>query len=166
MIDGWGISFELALRWMSLDLTDDKSTLVQVMAWCRQATSHYLSQCWPRSLTLYDVTRPQWVNCILIQNQTMVCRNRKLNDFSGCSSEVWWVLIPLRWWQLDKVSALLDIGERTLMISQHWLWSWIDDIRQQVITWTSVDPCCMTPYGITRPQQVNPLRLSDTYMRQ
>ena len=31
---------------MSLDLTDDKSTLVQVMAWCRQATSHYRSQCW------------------------------------------------------------------------------------------------------------------------
>ena len=28
---------------MPLDLTDDKSTLVQVMAWCRQATSHYLS---------------------------------------------------------------------------------------------------------------------------
>ena len=36
MIDGWGISCELALRWMSLHLTDDKSTLVQVMAWCRQ----------------------------------------------------------------------------------------------------------------------------------
>ena len=32
---------------MSLDFTDDKSTLAQVMAWCRQATSHYLSQCWP-----------------------------------------------------------------------------------------------------------------------
>ena len=32
------------------------------MAWCRQATSHYLSQCWPRSLSPYDVTRPQWVN--------------------------------------------------------------------------------------------------------
>ena len=46
---------------MSLDLTYDKSTLVQVMAWCRQATSHYLSQCWPRSLTPYGVTRPQWV---------------------------------------------------------------------------------------------------------
>ena len=27
----------------------DKSTLVQVMAWCRQATCHYLSQCWTRS---------------------------------------------------------------------------------------------------------------------
>ena len=51
-----------ALRWMPLDLTNDQSTLVQVMAWCRQATSHYLSQCWPRSLPPYGVTRPQWVN--------------------------------------------------------------------------------------------------------
>ena len=32
---------------MSLDLADDKSVLVQVMASCRQATSHYQSQCWP-----------------------------------------------------------------------------------------------------------------------
>ena len=46
---------------MSLDLADDKSTLVQVMAWCRQATSHYLNQCWLRSLSPYGVTRPQWV---------------------------------------------------------------------------------------------------------
>ena len=46
---------------MSLGLTDDKSTLVPVMAWCRQATSHYLSQCWPRSLSAYDVTSRQWV---------------------------------------------------------------------------------------------------------
>ena len=31
------------------------------MAWCHQATSHYLSQCWPRPLSPYGVTRPQWV---------------------------------------------------------------------------------------------------------
>ena len=61
VIDGWGIPCELALRWMSLDLTDDKSTLVQVMAWCRQATSHYLSRCWLRPVSPYGVTRPQWV---------------------------------------------------------------------------------------------------------
>ena len=60
--DVWGISYQLAFRWMSLDLTDDKSTLVQVMAWCRKATSHYLSQCWPRSLSPYGVDRTQWVN--------------------------------------------------------------------------------------------------------
>ena len=29
---------------MPLDFTDDKLLLVQVMAWYRQATSHYLSQ--------------------------------------------------------------------------------------------------------------------------
>ena len=41
--------------------TDDKSTLVQVMAWCRQATSHYLNQCWPRSPTPYGITRPPFL---------------------------------------------------------------------------------------------------------
>ena len=62
MNGGWCISYEIALRWMQLDFTDNKSTLVQVMAWCRQATSHYLSQCWPRSMLPNGVTRPQWVN--------------------------------------------------------------------------------------------------------
>ena len=42
--------------------SDDKSTLVQVLAWCRQATSHYLIQCWPIFMSPYGVTRPQWVN--------------------------------------------------------------------------------------------------------
>ena len=35
---------------------------VQVMAWCRQATSHYLSQCWTRSMSPYGSNRPQWSN--------------------------------------------------------------------------------------------------------
>ena len=48
---GWGISYEIALRWMPLNLTDDKSTLAQVMAWSHQATSHYLIQCWPSSMS-------------------------------------------------------------------------------------------------------------------
>ena len=62
MVNGWGISCEIALIWVSLDHTYDKSTLVQVMAWCRQATSHYMSQCWPRSLSPYGVIRPRWIN--------------------------------------------------------------------------------------------------------
>ena len=49
-------------RWIPQELTDNKSTLVQVMVWYRQATSHYLNQCWPRPMSLYGVTRPQWVN--------------------------------------------------------------------------------------------------------
>ena len=38
---------EIAITWMPQHLTDHKATLVQVMAWRHQATSHYLSQCWP-----------------------------------------------------------------------------------------------------------------------
>ena len=72
VIDGWGISCEIALIWMSRDFTDDQSTLVQVMAWCRQATSHYLSQCWPRSMSPNSITRPQWVNS-LPRNKSTYC---------------------------------------------------------------------------------------------
>ena len=62
MISGWGVSCEIALWWMPLDLADDESTLVQEMAWCRQATSHYLNQCWHRSMSPYGDIRPWWVN--------------------------------------------------------------------------------------------------------
>ena len=73
---GLGIHSPIALSWMPQNLTDNKSTLVQVMAWCRQATSHYLHQCWPSYLSPYDVIRPQWVKvfffnyegyCILLE---------------------------------------------------------------------------------------------------
>ena len=80
MNGSWGISYEISLRWMPLDLTDDKSTLVQVMAWCRQATSHYLSQCWPRSMSPNGVTRLQWVNGHIWLSGITVNRT---NEFSG-----------------------------------------------------------------------------------
>ena len=51
-----------APRWMPQDLTNDKSTLVHVMAWCHQATYYYPSQCWHRSMLPYDITRLQWIN--------------------------------------------------------------------------------------------------------
>ena len=44
MIDGQSIWCENVLRWKPLNLTDDKPTLVQVMAWCHQATM--LTQIW------------------------------------------------------------------------------------------------------------------------
>ena len=61
LIASFRCTYDNALRWMPQDLTDDKSALVQVMAWCHQATSHYLSQCWLSSLSPYGVARPQWV---------------------------------------------------------------------------------------------------------
>ena len=44
---------------MPRDFTDSKSTLDQAMAWCRQAASHYLSQCWKMFLSSHGVNRPQ-----------------------------------------------------------------------------------------------------------
>ena len=54
-------------------------TLVQAMAWCRQALNHYLSQCWPQLFDpdwchQYGVARPQgvkyvtmsWIRTILV----------------------------------------------------------------------------------------------------
>ena len=59
-------------RWVPQKPIHDKSTLVQVMAWCRQAASHYLSQLsgskplpepiWPKSMSPCGVTRSHCVN--------------------------------------------------------------------------------------------------------
>ena len=38
--------------------------IVLVMAWWRQATSHYLNKCWPSSIAPYGVTRTKWVNTL------------------------------------------------------------------------------------------------------
>ena len=46
----------IALRRMPRD------TLVWIMAWCRQATSPYLSQFWPWRMSRYGVSRPQWIH--------------------------------------------------------------------------------------------------------
>ena len=62
---------EIALIWMSLDFTDDQSTLVQVMVWCRQATRHYLNQCWPRSLQHMASLGHNEINSILIDNKSL-----------------------------------------------------------------------------------------------
>ena len=42
---------EIRLQWVPFDPTDVKSTFVQVVAWCCGATSHYMRQCWARSIT-------------------------------------------------------------------------------------------------------------------
>ena len=42
--------------------SDNKSTMVQVMAWCHQAASDYLSQCWPRFVSPHGITMSQQTN--------------------------------------------------------------------------------------------------------
>ena len=87
-----------------LVLTDDKSALVQVIAWCHQPTSYYMTQCWPRSMSPYGVTRPQWVKqSILHQAMTL-----------GNASIRFWVRLPTNYrlrvyfsWKLVTWHAML-----------------------------------------------------------
>ena len=55
-------SCEIRLSWIPQDTFAFKSTLVQVMALCHQASGHYPEQYWHRSMSPYGATTPQWVN--------------------------------------------------------------------------------------------------------
>ena len=58
---------------------DDKSTVVQVMAWCHQAASHYLSQCWSRSVSPYGDTKPSELS------KGLSTDDDKFSNFQNCS---------------------------------------------------------------------------------
>ena len=70
------------------------STLIQVMAWCHQATSHYLSQC-PRSVSPYGLTRLQRVN----HNQLSQC---------PCPCQHQWIYVI--WMRYMKYCGLLIVN--------------------------------------------------------
>ena len=59
-----GISSQIALKWMPKELIDDKSSMVQVIAWCCQAESPYLNSggVVDRFMMPYGDTRGHWVN--------------------------------------------------------------------------------------------------------
>ena len=77
----WSLAMKLLSVWMPQNLTDKKSTLVQVMAWRRQIASHFLSQSWPRSMSLD--------NNELITNSLVWC------NFSANKSPLGWGFINL-----------------------------------------------------------------------
>ena len=91
-IDILSISWEIALRWMLPDFTDDQSTLVQVIAWCRQATSHYLSQYCTRSILPYDITSPHMYRIMYGLPWILLFLSRVRgfgNDFDEWQSHEW-----------------------------------------------------------------------------
>ena len=88
--------------------TDNKSTMVQVMAWRQQATSHYLSQYLPRSMSSYSVTRPQWFY--------------KLVPWRYGSKYVWFSRSSYKTvaWVLTEEVLSAKCHRTSLMKSQHW----------------------------------------------
>ena len=69
-------SYEIALKWMPQNQFDDKSTLVQVMALCHQATSHYLSHCWPRYI---------WCHMTSLCYNDLKCLKLQIESWSSVS---------------------------------------------------------------------------------
>ena len=57
------------LMWMPLNTSDEKSILVQVMAWCHWAKINFLSQFWVGFMVPNGVTRPQSVNQIFLDQR-------------------------------------------------------------------------------------------------
>ena len=135
-IDDWSISCKIVLKWMPMDPTDGKSTLVQVMAWCRQATSHCLSQCWPRSLSPYGVIRPL--------NWPLWCWSQNISELGQCHD--YWCLDFSCWRHLMETFSVYSPFargiHRSLVNSPHkgqwrgaltiflicaWTNSWVND---------------------------------------
>ena len=92
---------------MSLDLTDDKSVLVQVMPCCRQTTSHYMHQFWHRSMSTYGVTRLQWVHMYENKEQAQ-------EDEEECKETHW-----QHYSQASRVRTLLQFFNKNLILIDH-----------------------------------------------
>ena len=114
---GWVISCEIPLSRMSMNLTDDRSTLVQVMACYRQA-------CWPISMSPYGVARPQWVKSLAPER----------SYFTSIFSNPFYKLSGV--W-LTHCGLAVSYGD--IDLDQHWLRSWCVAWKHQAITWINVD---------------------------
>ena len=154
---------------MPQNLIDDKSTLVQVMSWCRQATSHYLNQCWPRSATPYGITRPQWVNTNPMN--WLYNHNKTNHNKNVCTIyQIFYYinsLAPGRFKLnfrevISKLSLVIDGWSISCEIAHRWMPPLV--ILVQVMAGcleatshykSQCWPRSMLPYGVTTPQWVN-----------
>ena len=71
----WLYPYQIGRRRELRNPIDDKSTLVEVMAWCYQANSRYLSHFWLRSRFPYGITKQQWFNFTAIKVRAMRCQH-------------------------------------------------------------------------------------------
>ena len=111
-IDVVSISRKMSLRWIPQDLIDDYSTLVQVMAWCHQATSHYLSPCWPRTRSPYGVsiTRPKLIIMNEVTKWLCACQISPGFPSNLCQSQITeYCFIDLKIAGLDAISSMWSI---------------------------------------------------------
>ena len=68
-----GVIIEILLKFASESSVDKKSTLVQLMAWCCRATSHYMTQSWQSHVMRYGITGLWYV---LTEDEWCICVNK------------------------------------------------------------------------------------------
>ena len=96
------IPTQISLRFIARSPIDNKQHWFRWWLGAEQATSHCLSQCWPRSLSPYGVTRPQWVNQ---QSSTRVNSLAPERCGSNFTSVVFKCIL-----HMDILSTSCDIG--------------------------------------------------------
>ena len=113
VIDGWGIYCEIAHKWFSQGLIDDKSTLSQGLVPFK-AISHYLNQCRPSFLMPYGFTRQHWVKLTHWGRDKMA--TNFLTTFSNAFSQMkiykFWLRVHWSFFprvQLNNIPALFQI---------------------------------------------------------
>ena len=134
VIDGWRVLCKIVLKWMPMDLTDGKSTLVQVMAWCRQATSHYLSQCWPRSVSPYGIIRPQWVNTDLITWSWMLSSDNTIYLTQPLMSNNWLDDNHKFTWPICE--SIRKLNGQSIKVMSHYVLAWC---HNNTINWSAAN---------------------------
>ena len=105
------------------------------MAWCRQATSHYLSQCWPRSLSPYDVTRPQWVKTrhgwligekdFHTSSISLLMMVKELRQNNSCSSLAYFFCMFAGFFCAEPSMCCLDMASLVTNIGSSGEWRWL-----------------------------------------
>ena len=132
---------------------DYKSILVRVMVWCRQATNHCLSQCWPRLVSPYGVTMPEWSR---FSTRVLFCQQRLTKSD--------WMYGIAPYWQpynnrvecnYPGVTTLpcLEVGHGWLILSHinilWWLLHALFQVNFMLVRGAPGKPICISFPGIT-----------------
>ena len=116
------------------------------MAWCHQATSHYLSQCRSRSTSPYAVTRPQWVkiwsvfclsHCSAVCNIMFLDRVRSrsnciLEDVRSVSIKTSFLTLINKFWQYKVILLPQFHFRKCWLVTTHEVTTLTDDFSSSL----------------------------------
>ena len=101
------------------------STLLQAMAWCLMAPSHYLNRCWQDSVTfipgqcLLDYSRYQSLSCVSnlhIWNHSHISQGPYLSTTYG--NNTWWVKADVSLLLREIITMLIVF--QTCRLAEYW----------------------------------------------